>query len=96
MPFIFVGDEAFGLAEHIMRPYIGRNPSRRKRIFNYRLSRARRFVECSFGILVNKWRIFHGPLNVKREFAIAITKACCVLHNFVREEDGFKFEDTLT
>lgn len=23
-------------------------------------------------------------------------KACCVLHNFVRRRDGYKFEDTLS
>nr|CAH7767049.1 unnamed protein product [Callosobruchus chinensis] len=27
------------------------------------LCRARRYVECSFGILSNKWRIFHRPLK---------------------------------
>jgi len=30
------------------------------------------------------------------EFAIDIVKCCCVLHNFVRDRDGFKFDDTLT
>lgn len=27
--------------------------------------------------------------------AVTITKACCVLHNFVRRRDGYKYEDTL-
>lgn len=96
MPFVLVGDEAFGLSEHIMRPYGRKKLSVQKRIFNYRLSRARRFIECTFGILANKWRIFHRPLNVKRSFAIDIIKACCILHNYVRTKDGYKFEDTLT
>ncbi|CAK1587979.1 unnamed protein product [Parnassius mnemosyne] len=63
-------------------------------MFNYRLSRARRYVECTFGILSNKWRIFHRPINVKPEFAVAIVKACVVLHNFVRDRDGYQVEDT--
>lgn len=67
-----------------------------KRIFNYRLSRARRYVECAFGILSNKWRIFHRPINLKPDFAIDIVKACVVLHNFVRNRDGFEIEDTMT
>lgn len=67
-----------------------------KRTFNYRLSRARRYVECSFGILSNKWKIFHQPIDVNVEFAIDITKCCCLLHNFVRDRDGFKFDDTLS
>nr|CAI5867630.1 unnamed protein product [Callosobruchus analis] len=67
-----------------------------KRIFNYRLSRARRYIECTFGILSNKWRIFHQPLKVSIEFSITIVKACCTLHNFERERDGYRPEDCLT
>uniref|UniRef100_A0A2S2PQM4 DDE Tnp4 domain-containing protein n=1 Tax=Schizaphis graminum TaxID=13262 RepID=A0A2S2PQM4_SCHGA len=68
----------------------------KKRIFNYRLSRARRYIECTFGILANKWRIFHRPINVNTDFAEDIIKACCILHNFVIERDGYNFEHTLT
>ena len=79
-----------------MRPY-GRNAlTTKKKIFNYRLSRARRYVECSFGILSNKWRIFHRPLNVDISLAENIVKAACVLHDYVRSEDGYEFDDTLT
>lgn len=94
-PFTFVGDEAFGLSINMLRPYGGRNLSHQKKIFNYRLSRARRYIECCFGILTNKWRIFHRPLNVKFEKAEMIIKACCTLHNFVRERDGVDFDNTL-
>lgn len=92
-PYVIVGDEAFALSEHVLRPYGGKNLSNKKRIFNYRLSRARRYIECSFGILVNKWRIFERPLNVDIELAEDIVKAACVLHNFVRQRDG-KRDDT--
>ncbi|XP_050357371.1 uncharacterized protein LOC126778069 [Nymphalis io] len=30
------------------------------------------------------------------EFCKDVVKACCILHNFVRDRDGFTFEDTLT
>jgi len=53
-------------------------------------------VGCAFGILRNKWRIFQRPLNVSPDFGVDIVKACVVLHNFVRERDGYKFEDVLT
>ena len=53
-------------------------------------------MECAFGILSNKWRIFQRLLNVSPDFAVDIVKACVVLHNFVRERDGYKFEDALT
>lgn len=65
-------------------------------MFNYRLSRPRGKVECSFGILSNKWGIFHRAMNVSEETAVAIIKTCCALHNFVHVRNGFKFEDTLT
>lgn len=96
LPYVFVGDEAFGLTNNLMRPYPAKSLTKKRRIFNYRLSRARGKVECSFGILSNKWRIFHRPMNVSEGTAVAIIKACCALHNFVRVRDGFKFEDTLT
>jgi len=52
-------------------------------------------VECAFGILANKWRIFHRPLDVTPQFSDSIVKACCILHNFIRRNDGFQLEDTL-
>jgi len=60
------------------------------------MCRARRFVECSFGILSNKWRIFQRPFNISPEFAGNIVKAFVFLHNFVRERDGHKFEEVMT
>jgi len=53
-------------------------------------------VECAFGTLSNKRRIFQRPLNVSPDFDVVIVKAIVVLHNFVRERDGYKLEDTLT
>ncbi|KAJ8893109.1 hypothetical protein PR048_005692, partial [Dryococelus australis] len=40
IPFVFVGDEGFGI-HHLMRPYTAKLRNQRKRIFNYRFSRAR-------------------------------------------------------
>lgn len=96
LPFVFVGDEAFGLSENLLRPYPRRNLNDSERIFNYRLTRARRFVECTFGILSSKWRIFCTGLLVDEQFAELITKAACILHNFVRRRDGFDYNATLT
>lgn len=96
LPFVLVGDEAFALSQNLLRPYGGHSLSIEKRIFNYRLCRARRYIECSFGILVNKWRIFHRAINVKKKFAKDIVKACIVLHNLVREKDGTRLDDLYT
>ena len=93
LPFVFVGDEAFGLSKHMLRPYASRNLiEKKKKIFNYRLCRARRYIENTFGILSNKWRIFHRPIAANIEKVEAMVKACCTLHNFVRERDGIEFD----
>lgn len=95
LPYVFVADEAFGLTINLMRPYGGKNLTVRSRIYNYRHRRARRRVECAFGILSNKWRIFHKAMACDVKLAVNIVKVCCALHNFVRNRDGVRFEDTL-
>lgn len=96
LPHVFVGDEAFGLSKNLMRPYGGTHLTATKRVYNYRLARARRYIECSFGIMTNKWRVLHRPLNVSLDLAEDVVKAICILHNFVRVRDGYTFEDTLS
>ncbi|XP_050296651.1 uncharacterized protein LOC126736368 [Anthonomus grandis grandis] len=87
-PFVVVGDAAFALNKNLLRPYGGYSLSIEIKVFNYRLIRARRFVECAFGILANKWRIFHRPMNVSKYFCRDIVKASIALHNLVRLKDG--------
>ena len=95
VPYVIVADEAFALAENVLRPYPNKNLTVQQRVFNIRLARARNKVECTFGILANKWRILHRPLDVNTEFCDAIIKACCILHNFVLKHEGINFDDTL-
>uniref|UniRef100_A0A8C5PGV0 DDE Tnp4 domain-containing protein n=1 Tax=Leptobrachium leishanense TaxID=445787 RepID=A0A8C5PGV0_9ANUR len=96
VPYAFVGDEAFSLSTHLLCPYSGTHLTVKKRVFNYWLSWARRYVECTFGILSNKWRIFHRPLDVNIEFCVDIVKCCCMLHNFVRGRDGYNFDESFS
>ena len=95
MPFVLVGDEAFALSEHVLRLYPNKKLTCLKPICSYRLSSVRRVLECTFGILVNKWRIFYRPIDVKPDFCDNIVKACCVLQNYVRKYNGIQFDDTL-
>lgn len=84
MPYFFVADDAFPLQTSIMKPYPFRNLAGDGRVFNYRLSRARRVVENAFGILANRFRVFLAPILLSPEKVEIITLAACALHNFLR------------
>lgn len=96
VPYIIVGDEAFGLSETVMRPYARTRLTYKKKIFNYRLTRARRLIESTFGILSNKFRIFHRAMNFDVDLTVDIVKCVCILHNFIRVRDGYESLDSLT
>lgn len=100
--YVFIGDEAFPLMEHLMKPYPQRGITHDEKIFNYRLSRARRIVENAFGILASRFRVFLQPIATSVETVDDIVLACCALHNFLRKvskrsyitESCMDFEDT--
>jgi hypothetical protein len=86
-PFVVVADDAFGMKPYLMKPYKPLSTatlSKQQRVFNYRLSRARRVVENAFGILCNRWRFLLGtiimstPENVENPVL-----AACALHNYL-------------
>jgi hypothetical protein len=80
---VFVADDAFPLRNNIMKPYAGHMLLDKKAVFNYRLSRARRVIENTFGIMATKWRIFRKPIIMEPENVDFVIKACCALHNFI-------------
>ena len=84
LPYYLVGDEGFPLTKFLMRPYPRRhNLSTTQKVFNYRLSRARRNIECSFEIFVQRFRIFRKPIIAKTETVKKIVKTAFCLHNFI-------------
>ena len=99
--YFFVGDDAFPLRTYLMKPYPNRACTKEERIFNYRLSRARLTVENAFGIMANRFRVFHTSICLKPENAESVVMACCILHNILRRLNVTKrhqgdYEDPVT
>ncbi|CAK1597470.1 unnamed protein product [Parnassius mnemosyne] len=83
---VFVADDAFPLKTNILKPYNTRGEFNEKhKVFNYRLSRARRVVENAFGILVAKFRIFEKPIPLTVSKVEQLVKTTCALHSWLRK-----------
>ncbi|KAK3933234.1 Protein ALP1-like [Frankliniella fusca] len=70
-PFFFVGDAAFG-----------RSLNMKKNFFHYRISRARKNVENTFGILRKRFEILDKPIQTDIVCVTSTVLACCALHNY--------------
>lgn len=71
-----------------MRPYpkVKVTGNFKNKVFNYRLSRARQCVECAFGILSARFRVFKRPFECKLETIDKVVLATTVLHNYLRSK----------
>nr|CAI5842559.1 unnamed protein product [Callosobruchus analis] len=86
IPYLILGDDAFALNENVMKPFAGvHQKGSAERIFNYRLSRARRVVENAFGILSAVFRVLRKPLLLQPDRAKTIVLTAIYLHNFLRQ-----------
>ena len=47
-----------------MRPFLQRTLTPERRVFNYRLARARRVVENAFGIMARQFRLFQTAIHM--------------------------------
>lgn len=85
LPYFILADSAFSMSENIMKPYAGAHPrGSKERIFNYRLSRARKAVENAFGLLSAVFRVFRKLMLLQPDKAQIISMAAIHLHNFLR------------
>lgn len=85
VPYFLVGDDAFALSHFLMKPFPMRNLTMEQRIFNYRISRARRVVENVFGILASRFRCMLSTFTLSPDKVSEMVVTCCVLHNILRD-----------
>lgn len=92
-PYVFLGDSAFAINKHFMKPFSLKNITHEKRIFNYRLSRARRVTENAFGILAARFRVLRTPIAVSLDNVDKMILACCALHNYLSTVNPLYLQD---
>nr|GEW27231.1 protein ALP1-like [Tanacetum cinerariifolium] len=103
-PYYYLVDAGYTNGEGFLAPYRGQRyhlndwrnghqPTMPKELYNMKHSSARNVIERCFGILKARWGILRDnsyyPVDLKNK----IIMACCLLHNFIRQEmpvDQFK------
>lgn len=88
-PFFFIADTAFPLKDNVLTPYAGAylNLSEIEANFNNEQSSVRKIIENTFAILVRRWQVFTGPIEMHPKNVDKILKATIVLHNYIKSFD---------
>jgi DDE superfamily endonuclease len=90
-----VGDNAYVNSNHLLVPFPGKLSNDDPRdAFNFYLSQLRVRVENCFALLVGRWGIFWGPLQMPLRYQPMLIKAVCCLHNFCIDEGDIKPDRT--
>ncbi|KAH6827596.1 hypothetical protein C2S53_015281 [Perilla frutescens var. hirtella] len=69
-------------------------PTSAEEFFNMKHSSARNVIERAFGLLKNRWGILRSPSFYPIKQQNRIIMACCLLHNFIKQEmGGYQMDD---
>lgn len=91
LQYSFLTDRGYPLKEHIIVPYTNRQMLFDLDMavrFNRIMSGSRRMVECVWGHLHHRFRVFDTSINLDIESIDAVFLAYCYLHNFLSEHDA--------
>lgn len=91
VPYVLVADDAFSLGQNLLKPYSQRGLTMVQRVYNYRLSRARRIIENVFGIMTARFRVMSDRIHLDAEKSKKVVLACCVLHNYLMTTNKRKY-----
>jgi len=86
--FVILGDKTCPLKTYLMKLFARKDLSCAERVFNCRLSRARRCVECSLVILKTKWRLLKKAIETKFSKAGKTVRCVCLLSNVIIDLEG--------
>ena len=90
--YYLIGDAVYSVGESMLTPFTGghRNDPLED-AFNFFLSQLRIRIEMAFGLLTNKWRVLHAPLQTLLTHSSQVLMACAYLHNFCIDKDNKGF-----
>ncbi|CAB3994830.1 Hypothetical predicted protein [Paramuricea clavata] len=79
----------------MIKPDLGNISELSQQIYNYRVCRARRVIENSFGIMATRFRTYRRPIIANVETVKNVVKATLALHNFLlitqRKEEAYSY-----
>jgi hypothetical protein len=71
-----------------MKPFARKDLCSEERVFNCKLSWARRYIEWAFGILTAKWWLLNKTIEVNINKAERIVRWICLLHSIIIDTKG--------
>lgn len=88
--FIFLPHIRYFLSRHGWWDYFSEKSliNEMRKTFSYRLSRVRRIIENTFGILVTRWRIFQKPFELRPENVEELVLVVITLHSYSGRTDN--------
>ncbi|GFO04838.1 protein antagonist of like heterochromatin protein 1 [Plakobranchus ocellatus] len=89
MPYVFIGSYTCPLMYNLMRPFPRRDTTgnNTKRLYNHHHIKARQIVERAFEKMTCRWEVLKTDLKMSPEHAKLLVLTCCVLHNYVMQEE---------